>query len=524
MCRLRHYFRRLLRFCFKKSIHANMNRGSYAKHWVFTWFDRVNITVDEFTSTVDASLSALEDNVPDAIEFAVAQGERCPDTGRFHLQGHLCFAQRSRFPRVVRFLQGIGLGKAHVEASKSPADSIKYCQKAESRVSGPYKFGVVPETIQGKRSDLHRVADAILQDGASELQVAMKFPTTYMKYSNGIAKLTNMAPMVRSEHTRVLFFSGPPGTGKTLWAQWVASALVGGDTSKVYYKVPGPWWPMYEPNEHEVVIWDEWGSAGTDHETRCPTVRTLLNLCGSLPYQVPVKGSYKQFRPRFLIVTSNFSLAECYKQTPQWDAVARRFHLQDRVEPNWEVRFTAGHRAGVIMCATVVGRTASCTRDGWTHLPVFECYTQITPWDPPLDYQLSYAGRWYTESRSDGDSDSDDEPVGPSTEALWCSEVVGKPHGGAVAEDPGNQLMVMSMDDSEGSDDDEQDGDDDDEDLTESDNADAYRTPKRRPGPVLPNAPKRGRYSVADYIDDVASVAGPSYRRRRGQDVSSDED
>lgn len=86
---------------------------------------------------------------PDKLHFAVWQLEEAPTTGKKHVQAYIVFTQ----DRTIKTMQKLYPG-AHIEKARSScAACVKYCQKEETRVSGPYLIGKMPEKATEKRSE-----------------------------------------------------------------------------------------------------------------------------------------------------------------------------------------------------------------------------------------------------------------------------------------------------------------------------------------------------------------------------------
>lgn len=80
------------------------------------------------------------------LSFYIAQAEKCPASGRRHLQGYLQLANRHRPSAVSRKLQSSGLSGIHIEPARGrPSDNVKYCSKSASSYPGesPYQWGTI---------------------------------------------------------------------------------------------------------------------------------------------------------------------------------------------------------------------------------------------------------------------------------------------------------------------------------------------------------------------------------------------
>lgn len=77
----------------------------------------------EYLETIHAALKA---------DYTVGQLERGAE-GTPHIQGCVWFKNSVRFTKIKKVIP-----TAHIEATKSLHDAIKYCKKEDSRLDGPY--------------------------------------------------------------------------------------------------------------------------------------------------------------------------------------------------------------------------------------------------------------------------------------------------------------------------------------------------------------------------------------------------
>lgn len=101
--------------------------GISKRAWCFTYFGEVK-DVPTYFSDVDVNLYK---------EIGYQQ-ERCPSSGRLHLQGYVLFAEPLRWKQVQTRLHIPG---AHLEACVANVRMNRlYCSKAETRVAGPVQL------------------------------------------------------------------------------------------------------------------------------------------------------------------------------------------------------------------------------------------------------------------------------------------------------------------------------------------------------------------------------------------------
>jgi len=98
-----------------------------AKNWCFTEFD-----------TSDEKRKELLKIPHDYVCF---QLEQCPDTKKNHFQGFIAFPTRTTLAKAKKLF-----GKSHLEIARSVQAAIDYCQKADSRIDGPWEDGSRPRS------------------------------------------------------------------------------------------------------------------------------------------------------------------------------------------------------------------------------------------------------------------------------------------------------------------------------------------------------------------------------------------
>jgi len=100
-----------------------------SRWWTFTIFG-VNGNPNPLVPEV-----ILTDN---GLTYYCFQLECCPKTGKLHYQGVVRFARPVGMSKVKDTLKA---AEAHLEICRYPKASMAYCQKADSRVEGPWVGG-----------------------------------------------------------------------------------------------------------------------------------------------------------------------------------------------------------------------------------------------------------------------------------------------------------------------------------------------------------------------------------------------
>lgn len=141
--------------------------------------------------------------------------------------------------------------------------------------------------------------------------VESPFSKTYAKYRgfagevhNLFANLSIMDGELQNE-----WYWGPAGTGKTKRA-WQ-------ENPGLYVKSINKWWDGYD--DQEVVLLDDWDPK---HEV---LVSHLKLWSDRYPFRAETKGSSLMIRPKKIIITSNYSIDECFQNPQDREAIRRRF-------------------------------------------------------------------------------------------------------------------------------------------------------------------------------------------------------
>lgn len=262
---------------------------------------------DRSPGPMEADPLQLEDR---RIRSFVYQVERCPSTGRLHLQGYIEFTSPLRVGGVKRIL---GYDSAHLEGRRGTrAQAIEYARKEDTRVAGPWENGVSLDGPIRRPTTLTECTQRI-KDGASLSEVVESYPELYVRYRRGIQDLVSIyqrSAIPEWRQVQVLVYYGASGTGKTRSA--ISSAA--GD----YYVLDQGervWFDGY--NYEKTLIIDDfygWIKYGM-----------LLRILDGHPYRAEIKGGHLYGAWTRVIITSN-------KHPDEWYAAGLTPALKRRIE------------------------------------------------------------------------------------------------------------------------------------------------------------------------------------------------
>lgn len=140
-------------------------------------------------------------------------------------------------------------------------------------------------------------------------EIAEEHFGAFMRYERGIRSYINIHAERRSWTTEVLVYWGLTGTGKTKTAYEKDPCL--------YSHAGGMWFDGY--SGEDTVLFDEFTGSSFP-------LPYLLKLLDRYPMQVQVKGGFVNWKPRTIIITSNFAPDSWYSGASQEhrDALKRR--------------------------------------------------------------------------------------------------------------------------------------------------------------------------------------------------------
>ena len=108
-----------------------------------------------------------------------------------------------------------------------------------------------------------------------------------------------------------LWLTGEPGTGKTRY--------VWNNFQDLYVKSLNKWWDGYHGQEN--VLLDDWDP---NHKV---LIWHLKIWADRYPFNAETKGSSMMIRPQKIIITSNYTIEECFENPEDVKAIRRRFKV-----------------------------------------------------------------------------------------------------------------------------------------------------------------------------------------------------
>lgn len=191
---------------------------------------------------------------------------------------------------------GLDNPPAHFEVRRgTQAQAIAYASKLDTRVDGPWIYGVPKH--QGQSVALAEVASSI-QKGASLYDITQSHPVEFIRHSRGIKafQFTVLPPRPNDFETICFVFYGAGGSGKSTFALMLASYLGPRTYVVASAKGSGLYWDGYQ--QGDVCIINEFKG-----DRMKPT--EFNQLIDKGPHMIPIHGELSHFNSRYVIITTN---------------------------------------------------------------------------------------------------------------------------------------------------------------------------------------------------------------------------
>jgi len=245
-------------------------------------------------------------------------------TGQLHFQGYIQLS----VSKPLSWLKNNISESAHFEIQRGTNLQAKtYCtpQKKEDVPTWlpntfiEYGTFVAGRAGRGARNDIHTLRDNIME-GATQKQLIEDdvLVETFAKHMKFAAKVRSLfRPPPHPEGVKVILYFGSPGTGKTRRAFEEFPDL---------YEIPisnGTLW-LDGYDMEESVLFDDFMGKGSKM-----ALDNTLKFFDRYVRRVPVKGDHAWYRPKTIIVTTNYHPRGWYDwdgREESWRALKRRFH------------------------------------------------------------------------------------------------------------------------------------------------------------------------------------------------------
>lgn len=260
-----------------------------SRNWIFTSFN-LDINTEE---------------VDELVRYLAWQVEKCPETGKKHIQGYIELHKPRRLNAMKELL---GDEKIHLEKRRGTREQARdYCMKEETRIEGPYEYGTW--AVQGKRNDIENAYEAI-KNGDKWIDIQEEYPVTYCKYNRGLEKMKfnyekELTKGFRNVECNVIW--GEAGAGKT--------RSVVENNEDLYITSDLKWWDGYD-GENAILI--------DDFEKGKCAYTELLRIMDGYQLRLPIKGGFTWAKWTKVYITSNDNIESWFPERVDFSALERR--------------------------------------------------------------------------------------------------------------------------------------------------------------------------------------------------------
>ncbi len=227
-------------------------------------------------------------------------------TGTEHLQCYVCFNTKLRRTQVSKIFS-----RAHLEPMNgTPKQASVYCKK-----DGVYtEYGILPKSPkQGARLNLQKKWDqAFLNAKQGNFDAIPKY--MLIRFYAAFKRIAQDNPVIPAdlEHKDNYWIVAPTGFGKSTYARekW----------PNFYDKGPNKWWVGYK--DQETVLCDDFGP------DQCKFLHWYMKRwADNFAFPMETKGGGHMIRPKHIIVTTQYSIEECFEDQLVADAIRNRFNV-----------------------------------------------------------------------------------------------------------------------------------------------------------------------------------------------------
>lgn len=286
-----------------------MNQNLRANRWAFTWNNPPQHALE--------TIQALQET--GRLLYILAGRETAPTTGTQHLQGYMEFTTRT----YRTWIQNQFPSPIHLEPARGTRiQNQAYCRKEDPN---PYEWKSPQFEERTARAldtrDRQERTREMLSDyqELSAAEFEAKWTWEAFHQANQLrawrtAHIQDNTVWDGNLQSKNFWIYGPPATGKSRWANTLHP--------RPFKKNLNKWWDGYVHWEHCVVILEDF-----DPQTGKFLTQHLKIWADRYLFIGECKGSHLPIYPGkfLLIVTSNYSIEQCFENPEDQAAIKRRF-------------------------------------------------------------------------------------------------------------------------------------------------------------------------------------------------------
>jgi hypothetical protein len=251
-----------------------------------------------------------------------------------HFQIYFYLKNAKTFDATLKMLTKFKLEGTHIEYTKGTnKEAYDYCKKEGTF----WEYGTAPndkhtlnksDQNKGGQSTKRKYDNFIqLAEHNEEELVKKEMPGMYVNHYHvwkAIVKESQERPLPLTNHNNI-WIKGLPGTGKSRYLR--------AKYPNAYLKLNNKWWENYK-FEEEVLIED------VDPNTMKHQAHNIKTWSDLYVLRVECKGTSMLVRPKMILITSNYSIEECFEEK-DIPAVLRRFTVIDLDNPILRAHYQA---------------------------------------------------------------------------------------------------------------------------------------------------------------------------------------
>jgi len=267
-------------------------------------------TLNNYTEGEEAKVKTFFNS---SCQYGVFGKEVGGKTNTPHLQIFFITKTNIRWSAITKLFPRI-----HVEKMKgTKTEASVYCKKKDTAVIyevgelGPERGVAGGEAIQERWADVRDLTRAGNLD-----QVAEQYPQIWISHYRTLEYIMRRHQPNPDALNDVCgwWIHGPANGGKSHAAKDIVDPL------QVYNKDTTKWWDGYTNEEHVVI--DDF-----EPENAKPLKRYIKIWADKWAFPAENKNGSAKIRPKRLVVTSNFTIEECFHGCSDIDAIKRRFKV-----------------------------------------------------------------------------------------------------------------------------------------------------------------------------------------------------
>lgn len=205
----------------------------------------------------------------------------------------------------------------HCEPVKRNNGADDYCMKEETRIDGPWEFGTRP-IRRASKTDWNFIWTCAKKGDLDKVEVSIR-----IRHYGNLVRIQK-DHLTGTDHTdlRGIWIYGEAGIGKSRCARH--------HYPNHYPKLLNKWWDGYRPADHKYVVMDDLDPDHSKFLTYHLKMWADRYWCTLEVKGGAVASAYDKF-----IVTSQYSIDECFPDPKDAAAIKRRFKVTHLVFP-WD--------------------------------------------------------------------------------------------------------------------------------------------------------------------------------------------